>query len=131
MPGSCTALAKNGAACRMPPLAGQSTCWSHCPSRTEQRAQARSQGGRSRSLQIDRAALVADKEPPSWWQLSQVADLRSALAFVAQELLAGRLAARDANAAVGVLTALVAIQRDVEIERRLCLLENASPRRQR
>ena len=113
----------------MPPLAGSTTCWSHSAAHATERAKAQQQGGQARNLQLGRAAHVPREEPPSWWTLGNTADARSALGFVTQELLAGRMAARDANAAVGALMAIVAVQRDIEIERRLSLLEGAIQRR--
>jgi hypothetical protein len=45
------------------------------------------------------------------------------LAYVAQEVLAGNLPARDANAAAGAMSALVSVLRATDLEQRLALLE--------
>jgi hypothetical protein len=58
-----------------------------------------------------------------WWPLETAAHGRAGLAFVVQELLAGRLPARDANAAAGALSALVNVLRASDLEHRLELLE--------
>jgi hypothetical protein len=58
-----------------------------------------------------------------WWPLQNAAHARAGLAYVAQEVLAGNLPARDANAAVGAISALVTTLRSTDLEQRLELLE--------
>jgi hypothetical protein len=58
-----------------------------------------------------------------WWLLQNAAHARAGLAYVAQEVLAGNLPARDANAAVGAISALVTTLRSTDLEQRLELLE--------
>jgi hypothetical protein len=60
---------------------------------------------------------------PCWWELVTAQDAGRALAFVVQEVLAGRLDPRAANAVTGAASALVNVVRSADLEARLQALE--------
>jgi hypothetical protein len=72
---------------------------------------ARRQGGLQHARRAHRAILLptVETEAPSWWTLSSVEKVRQGLTFVAQAVLAGKLAARDANAVTATLQATLQI----------------------
>jgi hypothetical protein len=113
----------------MPALAGGTTCFAHTnnAAAASQRDQARRVGGESRAAQMSRGASAAEllAMPPEWWGLSTATDACNALAYVAREVFLGKLTARDANAATSALSALASVRRDVELERRLAVMETA------
>ena len=78
---------------------------------------------------MGRSGLGAPVPRPSWWSLESAAHARAGLAYVAQEVLAGNLPARDANASVGAISALVNVLRAGDLESRIELLERTLVRR--
>jgi hypothetical protein len=72
---------------------------------------------------MERSGCGAPDPIPAWWPLENAAHARAGLAYVAQEVLAGHLPARDANAAVGAISALVTTLRSTDLEQRLESLE--------
>ncbi|MGB8296048.1 MAG: hypothetical protein WCG85_11525 [Polyangia bacterium] len=120
---ACEATASNGKPCQAPVLAGSQFCWTHDPANAEAADAARRAGGAQRARQMDRSGCGAPDPIPTWWPLETAAHARAGLAYVVQEVLAGNLPARDANAAAGAMSALVNVLRASDLERRLELLE--------
>ena len=126
---ACEATALNGKPCQAPVLAGSQFCWAHDPAHAEAADAARRAGGVQRARQIDRSGCGAPDPIPAWWPLQSAADARAGLAHVVQEVLAGNLPARDANAAAGAMSALVNVLRASDLEQRLELLEKTLKRK--
>ena len=103
----CEATTLEGNPCQAPAMAGSQFCWTHDPA-NEKAAD---------------AARGAPDPIPAWWPLENAAHARAGLAYVAQEVLAGNLPARDANAAAGAISALVTVLRATDLEARLASLE--------
>ncbi len=120
---ACEAIASSGKPCQAPALAGSQFCWTHDPANAEAADAARRAGGAQRARQMDRSGCGAPDPVPAWWPLETAAHARAGLAYVVQEVLAGSLPARDANAATGALSALVNTIRATDLELRLELLE--------
>ena len=120
---ACEATALNGKPCQSPALAGSRFCWTHDPANAAAADAARRAGGAQRARQIDRSGCGAPDPIPAWWPLETAADARAGLAHVVQEVLAGNLPSRDANAAAGAMSALVNVLRASDLEQRLELLE--------
>jgi hypothetical protein len=104
-------------------MAGSQFCWTHDPANEKAADAARRAGGVQRARQMERSGCGAPDPIPAWWPLENAAHARASLAYVAQEVLAGNLPARDANAAVGAISALVTTLRSTDLEQRLELLE--------
>ncbi len=119
----CCAITLDGNPCRAPVLAGSRFCWSHDPANEKAADAARRAGGAQRARQMDRSGCGAPDPRPMWWPLENAAQARAGLAYVAQEVLAGNLPARDANAVVGAMSALVTVLRATDLEQRLESLE--------
>ena len=120
---ACEAIASSGKPCQAPALAGSQFCWTHDPANAEAADAARRAGGAQRARQMDRSGCGAPDPIPAWWPLENAAHARAGLAYVAQEVQAGNLPARDANAVVGAMSALVTVLRSTDLEQRLELLE--------
>jgi hypothetical protein len=120
---ACEATALNGKPCQAPVLAGSRFCWTHDPANQKAAGAARRAGGAQRARQMDRSGCGAPDPIPAWWPLETAVHARAGLAYVVQEVLAGHLPARDANAAAGALSALVNVLRATDLEGRLELLE--------
>ena len=119
----CEGTTPSGRPCQAPMLAGSRFCWSHDPANERAADAARRAGGAQRARQMDRSGCGAPDPRPMWWPLQNAAHARAGLAYVAQEVLAGNLPARDANAAVGAISALVTTLSSTDLEQRLELLE--------
>ena len=119
----CEATTLEGNPCQAPAMAGSQFCWTHDPANEKAADAARRAGGVQRARQMDRSGCGAPDPIPAWWSLENAAHARAGLAYVAQEVLAGNLPARDANAAVGAISALVTTLRSTDLEQRLELLE--------
>ncbi len=113
----------------MPALSGSTVCLAHSTAATARatREAARQAGGEARARQFGRAAVAADlaAEPPEWFPLATLSDACKGLGYVAREVMLGRMAARDANAATHALAALVPALREAETEERLAIVETA------
>lgn len=126
----CAATTPTGDRCGMAPMHDSSFCNTHDPRPgvREAREAARREGGRQRGCQLRRAGGAAARAPgerPPWWRLETVSDARASLAYVAQELLDGRMAARDANAATLTVKTIVEVLREEDVARRLEAVETA------
>ena len=121
--GGCEATTLEGNPCQAPVMAGSQFCWTHDPANEKAADAARRAGGAQRARQMSRSGCGAPDPTPAWWQLENAVQARAGLAYVAQEVLAGNLPARDANAAVGAMSALVTVLRATDLEQRLELLE--------
>jgi len=119
----CEATTLEGNPCQAPAMAGSQFCWTHDPANEKAADAARRAGGVQRARQMERSGCGAPDPIPAWWSLENAAHARAGLAYVAQEVLAGNLPARDANAAVGAISALVTTLRSTDLEQRLELLE--------
>ena len=122
-PRMCQATAQSGEPCQAPAMVSSDFCFAHDPSKAEEAESARRAGGVQRARQLDHAGQGAPSPTPAWWPLETAAHARAGLAYVVQETLGGRLAARDANAAAGALSALVGALKATDLEQRLELLE--------
>ena len=122
-PRGCEATTQSGNPCQAPTLAGSRFCWSHDPANEKAADVARRAGGAQRARQMERSGCGAPDPRPSWWPLENAAQARAGLAYIAQEVLAGSLPARDANAAAGAISALVNVLRATDLEGRIELLE--------
>jgi len=122
-PHACQATTQGGEPCQAPAMANSDFCFAHDPSKADEAYAARRAGGVQRAHQLDRAGQGAPSPTPTWWPLETAAHARAGLAYVVQETLGGRLAARDCNAAAGALSALVGALRATDLEQRLELLE--------
>jgi hypothetical protein len=100
----CTATT-HGRPCRARPLRGSRYCFNHDPAAAEARTKARRAGGdaRGRQQQAEATAAGADGERPWWKELRQPWEVGAALAHVAREVIAGRMDARRATAAIKAL----------------------------
>ena len=119
----CEGNTPSGKPCQAPVLAGSRFCWSHDPANEKAADAARRAGGAQRARQMGRSGCGAPDPRPMWWPLENAAQARAGLAYVAQEVLAGNLPARDANAAAGAISALVTVLRATDLEQRLESLE--------
>jgi len=115
----CQATKLDGNPCQAPVLAGSRFCWSHDPANRDAADAARRAGGAQRARQMGHGGCGAPDPRPDWWPLEKAAHARAGLAYVAQEVLTGNLAARDANAVAGVLSALVKVLSESDFEQRL------------
>jgi hypothetical protein len=119
----CEATTLEGNPCQAPILGGSRFCWAHDPANEKAADAARRAGGAQRARQMGRSGCGPPDPRPAWWPLENAAHARAGLAYVAQEVLAGNLPARDANAAAGAMSALVNVLRTTDLESRLEMLE--------
>ena len=122
-PRMCQATAQSGEPCQAPAMASSDFCFAHDPSKADEADAARRAGGVQRARQMDRNGCGAPYPLPAWWPLESAAHACAGLGHVVRETLSGRLAARDANAAAGALSALVGALRASDLEQRLEALE--------
>lgn len=112
----CESTKRNGEPCQAQALPNSPHCWAHDPARAEQRAEARSRGGRN-SAKIHRLRGLV---PP---RLVAVYDrLEEALG----EVHDGELDPKRAQAMASLAKAMVAVLTAGEIEQRLRDLETAA-----
>lgn len=121
---ACVAKTRSGTPCRAPALRTSDRCLHHSASHAAVRRKARRAGGRARARSLARSGSGIGAPPP-WWPLATVRDAACGLAFIAQEVLLGRLEARAANAAVAALNGAVAAIRGGLIEERLEVIERS------
>lgn len=110
---TCAGVRQDGARCAAPALTSSPYCYSHAPDRAGERAEARRRGGENRGNAARLRALVPPRLVPVFGKLE------SAL----EDVLAGRLEARQATAAAALARAMVSVLSAGELEDRVRQLE--------
>jgi hypothetical protein len=112
-PTSCTAMRRDGSPCHATALPGRPHCWAHDPENRDRARAAREAGGRGRS----RVARAQKHVPTDLRRL--VGKLTTAI----EEVHAGRLEPRRAQAMASLAGALIRVYETGEMEARLDDLE--------